>query len=60
MSLILMGRSISRIRPLIKLLMRFCAPNPTPIASAPPNNANAVKGILTVYSANSATSVSKA
>jgi hypothetical protein len=38
-------RSTSRIMPLMKFLMMVCVPKPTPIASAPPRNANTESGI---------------
>ena len=51
MSPIWIGRSVSRIRPLMKLLTTFWLPKPMPTASAPPASAKAVSGMLTVRSA---------
>ena len=49
------GRSMSRISPLMKLLRMFWLANPTPIASAPPANANSRSGKFTTSSASSST-----
>jgi hypothetical protein len=46
-------RSTSRIMPLMKFLMMVCVPKPTPIASAPPRNANTDSGIRARLSVSS-------
>ena len=48
-------RSNRMITPLIRFLITFCAPNPTPMASAPPRKANTVSGIRAVFSTSSTT-----
>jgi hypothetical protein len=54
------GRSVSRIRPLMKLLSTFWLPKPIPTASAPPASVNAVSGMLTERSATRKKSASSA
>ncbi len=45
---ILIGRSNMMIRPLMKLLMTFCRPNPTPMPMAPASTLSVVRSMPTV------------
>ena len=58
MSPTLLGRSIIKIRPLMKLLMTLWLPKPTRMAMAPPSTVKAVSGIPTVRSDSRKNSVS--
>ena len=48
MSPTLKGRLKMRMKPLMRLLKRFWAPKPMATAIAPPRNAKAVRGMLTI------------
>ena len=59
MSFTLNGREKITINPLMRLLKIFCIPKPKPTAIAPPINANAVRGIFTMFNAISANAIHK-